>query len=109
MQCALRYHIVTEERCTGDGEEEIESQKRLHFQEFDKEKTVGDFSGCSFESVQIRVVGKTEVFTSEGGVFSGTGDVVHITEKGVYCRWTTGEQADGECHDYEVKLCCLQN
>jgi len=79
------------------------------FEEFDKEKTVGDFSGCSFEAVQIRVVGQTEVFTSEGGVFSGTGDVVHITEKGMYCKWTSGEQADGECHDYEVKLCCLKN
>merc|ERR1719402_898045 len=30
------------------------------FEEFDKEKTVGNFSGCPFEAVQIRVVGQTE-------------------------------------------------
>ena len=77
-------------------------------QEFDEENTLYGFSGCNFQNmIRMRVVGQTEVFRTEVEVVAGTGDVVHITNKGMYCKWTTGEQPDGKCEDYEVQFCCL--
>ena len=54
----------------------------------------------------MRVVGQTDIYTSEAEVLAGTGDIVHITSDGMYCKWTTGEQPDNTCLDYEVRFCC---
>ena len=57
--------------------------------------------------MKVRVVGKQTEYTTEAQVLSGTGDVVHFTEKGMFCKWKgTNEQPDGYCEDYEVKFCC---
>ena len=58
----------------------------------------------------MRVVGNTIVYTTEAEVLAATGDIVHIVNtgsaQGMYCIWTTGEQPDNACLDYEVRLCC---
>ena len=57
----------------------------------------------------MRVVGKTDIYTTEAAVKAATGDIIHITSKGMYCKWTNGEtQPDGKCLDYEVRFCCLE-
>ena len=54
------------------------------------------------------MIGKTDVYTTESEVEAGTGDIVHITSGGMYCKWSSGEQLDGYCLDYEVRFCCLE-
>ena len=55
----------------------------------------------------MRVVGKTDIYTTEPEVLAGTGDIIHITEQGMYCKWRNGEtQPDGKCLDYEIRMCC---
>merc|ERR1711892_364719 len=76
------------------------------FEEFDQETSKDGFTGCLHTSMKMRVVGQSEVYLTKAQVLSGTGDVVHITEKGMFCKWTTGEQDDGKCEDYEVQFCC---
>jgi hypothetical protein len=63
------------------------------------------FSGCDFEKIQIRVVGKRwSFYTTEAQVKAATRDIVYITKKGMTCL--NGEQPDGYCLDYEVRFCC---
>ena len=55
--------------------------------------------------MKVRVVGKRTEYTTEAQVLSGTGDVVHFTEKGMFCKWK-GTDENEYCEDYEVKFCC---
>ena len=54
----------------------------------------------------MRVVGKTDKYTNEAEVLAGTGDIIHITEQGMYCKWRNGEtQPDGKCLHYKIRMC----
>eukprot|EP00092_Neocalanus_flemingeri_P000261 GFUD01000281.1.p1 GENE.GFUD01000281.1~~GFUD01000281.1.p1 ORF type:complete len:249 (+),score=27.20 GFUD01000281.1:38-748(+) len=88
------------------------------YEVFDNETQALDgfsgFPGCNFKQIEMRVVGTTAIYTTEAGVLAGNGDIVHITNAGMYCKWTdcggcpaNGEQPDGTCFDYEVRFCCL--
>ena len=78
-------------------------------QEYDAKHTLKGFSGCPFKKIEMRVVGKTDIYTTEAEVKAATGDIIHITSKGMYCQWTNGEtQPDGKCLDYEVRFCCSE-
>jgi len=66
----------------------------------------GDFRGCRFSQIQIRVAGTDTVYTTTEEVFAGTGDIVFIRTDGFVCR--IDEQTDGTCEDYEIKVACIQ-
>eukprot|EP00092_Neocalanus_flemingeri_P034865 GFUD01037940.1.p1 GENE.GFUD01037940.1~~GFUD01037940.1.p1 ORF type:complete len:226 (+),score=51.11 GFUD01037940.1:47-724(+) len=77
------------------------------YEEFDEHNKLKGFSGCNVQRLEVQVVGKTDAYTTEAEVLAGTGDIVHITKKGMRCIWTSGEQPDGECLNYEVRFCCI--
>ena len=76
-------------------------------QEHDKEFTLNGFYRCRFDKIRMRVVGKDQVYTTEEEVLAGTGDIVRVSNTGMYCMHSLGDQPDGKCFEYEIQLCCM--
>ena len=77
------------------------------FQTYKFNVTSNGFLGCKYETIEMRVVGTTTVYTTEEEVFAGTGDIVEIRDNGMVCRFRNGgHQPDGRCQDYEIRFCC---
>ena len=76
----------------------------MAFQIFGKDIPFPQFSGCEYQSIEIRVVGTSAIYTTEAQVLAGTGDIVQLRGDGLFC--INEDQPDKRCLDYEVRFCC---